>query len=156
MSLFDFVKEAGRKVGIGDAPSAEELKRDLDSHKIGTDAITVDVKDDKAILSGVAASREVLEKAVVAIGNTIGISKVEADVKVPTSVSDGAKSESAQMYSVKKGDTLWQIAEAVYGKGHGKDNKVIFEANQPMLKSPDKIYAGQVLRIPPLTAKAAA
>jgi nucleoid-associated protein YgaU len=28
--------------------------------------------------------------------------------------------------------------------------KQIFEANQPMLKDPDKIYPGQVLRIPPL------
>jgi nucleoid-associated protein YgaU len=27
---------------------------------------------------------------------------------------------------------------------------VIFEANKPMLKDPDKIYPGQVLRIPPL------
>jgi len=26
---------------------------------------------------------------------------------------------------------------------------VIFEANKPMLKDPDKIYPGQVLRIPP-------
>jgi nucleoid-associated protein YgaU len=27
---------------------------------------------------------------------------------------------------------------------------VIFEANTPMLKDPNKIYPGQVLRIPPL------
>ncbi len=26
----------------------------------------------------------------------------------------------------------------------------IFEANKPMLKDPNKIYPGQVLRIPPL------
>ena len=26
----------------------------------------------------------------------------------------------------------------------------IFEANKPMLKDPDEIYPGQVLRIPPL------
>lgn len=29
---------------------------------------------------------------------------------------------------------------------------VIFEANQPMLEDPDRIYPGQVLRIPPLQA----
>ena len=28
--------------------------------------------------------------------------------------------------------------------------KAIFEANRPMLKHPDKIYPGQVLRIPEL------
>jgi nucleoid-associated protein YgaU len=27
---------------------------------------------------------------------------------------------------------------------------LIFEANQPLLSDPDKIYPGQVLRIPPL------
>ncbi|PTN44608.1 hypothetical protein DAI43_32535 [Achromobacter xylosoxidans] len=30
-------------------------------------------------------------------------------------------------------------------------NNLIFEANKPMLTSPDKIYPGQVLRIPPLS-----
>jgi nucleoid-associated protein YgaU len=29
---------------------------------------------------------------------------------------------------------------------------VIFEANRPMLQDPDKIYPGQVLRVPPAAA----
>ncbi len=35
---------------------------------------------------------------------------------------------------------------------YGDANKyqAIFEANKPMLMDPDKIYPGQVLRIPPL------
>ncbi|MGN6304989.1 MAG: peptidoglycan-binding protein LysM, partial [Mesorhizobium sp.] len=44
------------------------------------------------------------------------------------------------------------IAEAEYGKGKGAKNTLIFEANKPMLKHPDKIYPGQVLRIPELPA----
>ena len=80
-----------------------------------------------------------------AIGNTIGVRQVETDVMVSGATSSAPE---PKLYTVKKGDTLWEIAESVYGKGHGKDNKKIFEANKPMLKSADKIYPGQVLRIP--------
>jgi nucleoid-associated protein YgaU len=54
----------------------------------------------------------------------------------------------ATFYTVKKGDYLSKIAKEVYGDA-SKYN-VIFEANKPMLKDPDLIYPGQVLRIPPL------
>jgi nucleoid-associated protein YgaU len=49
---------------------------------------------------------------------------------------------------VVKGDTLWKIAASQYG--NGAKYPLIFEANKPMLKDPDKIYPGQNLRIPPL------
>ena len=35
--------------------------------------------------------------------------------------------------------------------GNANEYPKIFEANKPMLSSPDKIYPGQVLRIPPLS-----
>jgi LysM repeat protein len=54
----------------------------------------------------------------------------------------------AKFYTVVKGDTLSKIAKDSYGNAN-KYMK-IFEANQPMLKHPDKIYPGQVLRIPAL------
>ena len=53
-------------------------------------------------------------------------------------------------YTIQKGDNLSKIAEHVYGKGKASKYTVIFEANKPMLKHPDKIYPGQVLRIPEL------
>ena len=52
---------------------------------------------------------------------------------------------------MSKGDNLWKIAEKEYGKGKGNKYTEIFEANRPMLSDPDKIYPGQVLRIPELT-----
>ena len=50
-------------------------------------------------------------------------------------------------YTVVKGDTLSAISKRQYGDA----NKYmrIFEANKPMLSDPNKIYPGQVLRIPP-------
>jgi nucleoid-associated protein YgaU len=48
------------------------------------------------------------------------------------------------------GDTLWKIAETNYGHGNGGKYDAIFQANRPMLSNPDRIYPGQVLRVPPL------
>jgi len=48
---------------------------------------------------------------------------------------------------VKPGDTLSAIAKEVYGDAN--KYPVIFEANKPMLSSPDRIYPGQKLVIPP-------
>jgi nucleoid-associated protein YgaU len=56
----------------------------------------------------------------------------------------------ATFYTVVRGDTLSAIAKAHYGKA--SKYMVIFEANKPMLENPDKIYPGQVLRIPALDA----
>lgn len=52
----------------------------------------------------------------------------------------------AKFYAVKSGDTLSKIAKESYGAANQYTK--IFEANRPMLKSPDKIYPGQMLRIP--------
>ena len=54
----------------------------------------------------------------------------------------------AQYYTVVRGDTLSKIAKQYYGDAN--KYPAIFEANKPMLKSPDLIYPGQMLRIPPL------
>lgn len=51
-------------------------------------------------------------------------------------------------YTVKSGDTLWKIAQQMYGDG--SKYPVIFEANTPMLEDPDRIYPGQELVIPDL------
>lgn len=83
MGMFDFVKSVGKKLGIdGDeeaAPTADTLKKELDSHKLGTDGVQVAVQGDTAVLKGVVKDQSIFEKAVIAVGNTLGVSKVQAD-----------------------------------------------------------------------------
>jgi nucleoid-associated protein YgaU len=147
-----------------EAPSADTLKKELDSHKLGTDNVQVVVKGDTAVLTGVVKDQSIFEKAVIAVGNTLGVSKVQADelkVVAPDSglkldgtvdmtelVKASTPAKAPVFYTVKKGDNLSKIAEAQYGKGKASKYTVIFEANKPMLTHPDKIYPGQVLRIP--------
>jgi len=51
-------------------------------------------------------------------------------------------------YTVESGDSLWKIAEAMYGSGAKYTH--IFEANRDILDDPDRIFPGQVLKIPDL------
>jgi nucleoid-associated protein YgaU len=50
--------------------------------------------------------------------------------------------------TVVSGDTLWRIAERMYGDG--SHYMKIFEANTALLKDPDQIFPGQELVIPEL------
>jgi nucleoid-associated protein YgaU len=149
MGFFSFIKDVGEKIFGGKADAAEidaqGLKKDLDDLGLDTKDISVEVDGDNVILKGKTKDQETLEKAVLEVGNKLGVAGVKTDeVTVTTS------GKESQFYEVKKGDTLWKIAEECYGKGKGAQYNVIFEANKPMLKHPDKIYPGQKLRIPPL------
>ena len=150
MGIFDFVKSVGKKLGIGDEetpPSADDLKQELDSHDLGTDKVSVEIEGDKAIIKGEVADQSIFEKAIMAVGNTLGVSQVEAS-EVKVADASGAAADGPVFHEVKKGDNLWKIAEKHYG--NGSKYTEIFEANKPMLKDPDLIYPGQMLRIPNL------
>ncbi|MGA0923385.1 MAG: peptidoglycan-binding protein LysM [Lutimaribacter sp.] len=104
---------------------------------LGLDAkgaeITVD--GDKVTVSGGSLSAEEREKLILAVGNVEGVATVEA-----------AEADTAVFHTVEKGDTLSAIAKKTLGNANRYPE--IFEANRPMLSHPDKIYPGQVLRIP--------
>jgi nucleoid-associated protein YgaU len=57
-----------------------------------------------------------------------------------------ASPSTARTYTVVKGDTLSKIAKSIYGDAN-KWRK-IYEANTDVLKNPDLIHPGQVLKIP--------
>jgi nucleoid-associated protein YgaU len=155
MGLWNFVKDAGAKLTgketAGEqarAEAFEELRKGntLMQHvfalglKIEGMAITYD--DGVATIRGTCPSQEEREKIVLAVGNVAGVSQVDDQIAV-----EKAEPE-AVFYTVVAGDTLSKIAKTHYGDA--RKYPVIFEANKPMLVHPDKIYVGQVLRIPPL------
>ncbi|AXK55077.1 MULTISPECIES: peptidoglycan-binding protein LysM [Pseudomonas] len=145
MSIFSFVKEAGEKLidllTPGNANASEQLKEHIEKVGLGNPNVHATVEGDKVIVSGEVASQEEKEKILLALGNIAGVSSVEDQITVT-----GPVVVSAVFVTVKKGDTLSAIAKVQYGDAN-KYNK-IFEANKPLLSHPDKIYPGQVLRIP--------
>ncbi len=163
MGLFSFIKNAGAKVfGIGKttgeeeaeataaevkmealaARKLEETASDLDLHVEG---LSIFIDDDAATVSGMASDQATKEKVVLLIGNSDGIATVDDQMTVAEAV---VVVPEAQFHAVVSGDTLGKIAKNYYG--NAMKYPVIFEANQPMLTHPDKIYVGQVLRIPAL------
>ncbi|WP_336293717.1 peptidoglycan-binding protein LysM [Bartonella sp. CB169] len=146
MGFFNFVKTVGEKFGIGNhEPEEKDFKAAFNNFHLDTEKVNVLVEDGHATLSGEVPDRETLEKALLVVGNAQGISSVDID---KLKITKDSNMKASRFYEVKSGDNLWKIAEEVYGKGQGDKNTFIFEANKPMLKSPDKIYPGQILRIP--------
>jgi len=141
MGLWSFVKDAGKKVfGGDDAPEVSGAALQDELKELGLDAGDLDIKveGDKVTVTGKAASQEMREKVILAVGNVEGVASVEDDVT-------GGEGEPT-FHTVEKGDTLWAISEKTLGNGAHYEK--IFDANKPMLSHPDKIYPGQVLRIP--------
>ena len=166
MSLVSFIKEAGEKLfGKGEARPAQEaaaaaptpqnvaelsakagaaIAEYIRSQGLQVEGLDVsyDAPSTTVTVSGVAADQATREKVVLCCGNVQSVSAVNDLMTVKQ-----AAEPQAQWYTVAKGDNLSKIARQFYGDPNKYPR--IFEANKPMLTHPDKIYPGQVLRIPP-------
>ena len=164
MGLFSFIKDAGAKVfGIGkttaeekaeeaakaaaaelkaEEAAARQLEETINDLELKVEGLKVHVDDDMATISGAAYDQATKEKVVLVVGNSSGIATVDDQMTVENPEPE------AQFHTVVSGDTLGKIAKKYYG--NAMKYPVIFEANKPMLKDPDLIYPGQVLRIPHL------
>ena len=168
MGLFSFIKNAGAKVfGTAKTDDKEKVEEQADANsksaadilksekdaakkledtirdlKLEVENLKVHVEDDMATVTGKAHDQTTKEKVVLVIGNTHGIASVDDQMTV-----EHVEPES-HYHTVIKGDTLGKIAKQYYG--NAMKYPLIFDANKPMLTNPDKIYPGQVLRIPSL------
>lgn len=169
MGLFDFVKQAGEKLfhsqdteaasnAVASTPDdaaanakLEEMNRSAgeaieayiqrQSLPITGLAVTFDGAKGAATVFGVAGSQDSKEKILLCCGNVSGVAQVNDMMSVDQSAPE------ALFYTVVSGDNLSKISKLHYDTPNRY--MVIFEANQPMLSHPDKIYPGQMLRIPP-------
>lgn len=74
--------------------------------------------------------------------------KKETGTKDETGEPQGKAEKKYIYYTVVKGDSLWKIARKYLGSG--ARYMEIYEFNRDIIKSPDRIYIGQVLKIPAL------
>ncbi|GGY53865.1 peptidoglycan-binding protein LysM [Parvularcula lutaonensis] len=143
MELFKFERTRG-KDKKPDGDDGNWFTNLFKKNNLKADKVEAEAKDTKVVLKGKVPDRETAEKMIVAAGNNEGVAEVESHLEI----EDEKKEPASTMYEVKPGDTLSKIAKEHYGDA--SKYPVIFEANKPMLSDPDKIYPGQVLRIPPL------
>ena len=165
MGLFDFVKDAGERL-FGSTPDPAEASADaaaeaaareaanqaaavaLATHirHLGfrVDGLQVAFDGGVATVMGSVDSQREREIVVLTAGNTKGVA--QGDDRLTVDAPD--PEPVAAFYTVVSGDTLSGISKTHYG--NPMKYMAIFEANTPMLENPDKIYPGQVLRIPPL------
>ena len=156
MGLFSFIKEAGEKLFGGSAAQAASPSDDLNvkaaqaiATYIGTQNLGVsdlqvqyDGSQGKVTVQGTAPTQSAKEKVTLCCGNVASVQSVDNQMSVTNPEPE------AQYHDVVSGDTLSAISKKYYGDAN-KYN-AIFEANNPMLTSPDRIYPGQKLRIPAL------
>lgn len=156
MGIFSFLKNSGSKILSKDEESKVSNAGSAEAEKIKIDAmlravhalnlpvtnLSLDIHDDTVTVHGQAETQVAKELVVLTLGNNMGVSKVDDRISV-------VKPEpEATFYEVEKGDSLSKIAKQFYGDAMKYNS--IFEANKPMLKDPNLIYPGQVLRIPKL------
>ncbi|MEO6518689.1 MAG: LysM peptidoglycan-binding domain-containing protein [Pseudoxanthomonas sp.] len=90
--------------------------------------------DKKADFSGVTATVDSTEKQAVDFSG------------VTASVDSTEQIVGQRSYTIEKGDTLSKIAKEQLGRASAW--KQIFEANRDVLDDPDRIFPGQVIKLP--------
>ncbi len=142
MGLLSFAKNIGKKIfGDDDDDASEKLQKHIEEDNPGVSNLEVTVEDGIATIKGDTDDPSALEKVILMAGNAMGIEEVRAD-----EVTAPEQTVEVEYYEIQKGDSLWKIAAKFYG--NGSKYPEIFEANKEVIKDPDLIFPGQIIRIP--------
>ena len=143
MQFWEFGLSLGRKLFKKGDDEATSIQKHIEEDNPGVKDLKVAFNDGVVSISGEADSVEAMEKAVLMAGNVKGVKQVNAACVVHPTPATEIKVE---MYQIKSGDTLSAIAKRYYGKASLYPR--IFEANREVIKNPDLIFVGQIIRIP--------
>jgi nucleoid-associated protein YgaU len=72
--------------------------------------------------------------------------RVVQRIVVPLAQAATAELVPGQSYTVQPGNNLWQISRLAYGVG--TRYLIIYSANLSQIRDPERIYPGQVFRVP--------
>jgi nucleoid-associated protein YgaU len=116
-----------------------EAERDL---SVGDYIIRVDVLDHPD-------GAKVVARATVPFAREPGEAIVAVAPAVASKTSGGKLKSVESAVIIRRGDTLWRISRRVYG--HGVRYSTIYLANQKQIRDPDRIWPGQVFKVPEKT-----
>lgn len=142
MGVLQFLKDVGASILGIKGNEAQDIKKMLE-RELGSRIknLQVEFQNNQVRLFGTCESQAIKEKAILLAGNIKGVERVNGD-----SLTAPPAQEITEFYTVQTGDTLSEIAKQFYGDG--SKYPIIFEANKEVIKDPNLIYPGQMLRIP--------
>lgn len=144
MPVLTFVQNAGQKLLVPgqDDQSADAITNYISQQGLDTSGLTVVFDSSTATVTaaGTVPDTATAEKVILCCGNVNGVQAVGDNLNTDN------PTEPSEYYTVVSGDTVSKIAKQYYGDP--SQYPTIVDGNQPMIVAADKIYPGQMLRIP--------
>ena len=147
---------AARLGGIDDAPQAPAIPRRTQATSQTAETPQRGSAQDGTGGPGIAAAPEAQaspDRSVAsadpaaAPGGTEGETAAgEKSGRIPVTRQPALAASRSARVIIRKGDTLWRISRETYGAGNRYT--VIYLANGDQIRNPDRIYPGQVFRMP--------
>ncbi len=132
-----FQRQEGPSMAAVAAPQSEPAQRAEETPNASSAAETVSPPESSSI-----AAAEVPA----AVPSSVGGNDESGGTGGPSLVVQAPLQASPSRVIIRRGDTLWRISRDTYGRG--SRYTVIYLANGDQIRDPNRIYPGQVFRMP--------